>query len=177
MNSWRSQTTLFGTNRRNAISGKTGGASANGKPGAQKSLLAIAQLLETMAKCPHGINEKVLEAFSSDFDIALSFCTMDARLAALLKSLPTLYLSNAMMALREGNVLKAECRSATVGLQQGILPMKSADDLANVLRDMSTDARLETASPEVEGKYEVLSEAFRQFDFSSLEEGTSFSYT
>ena len=50
--------------------------------------------------------------------------------------------------------------------------MENADDLANALRDMSTDSPRETYPPEIESKYDVLREAFEKFDLSSLAEGT-----
>ena len=118
----------------------------------------------------------ILEVFSSHYDIALSFCTMGARLAAFLQSLPTAYLPNALQAMQEGNKLNAECRSATVGLQTKISLMANIDDMSNVLREMSTGARLETDSPEVESKYDAVCEAFQKFDFSSLDAGTFLKY-
>ena len=48
------------------------------------------------------------------------------------------------------------------------------DDLSDVLTILSTNARLETTSPEIEAKYEQVRESFANVDFNKFEEGTYF---
>ena len=142
-------------------------------PPINAALLSLAQLLKSMALCTHGITEKGLESLSAHRDIAISFCSNDSRLTTFLKSLPTAYLCNASLALQQGTKLKAECRSSALGYQNKIRSMKTVDDLASLLSDMSTEARLEVDSPEIEGKYDIIRETFDNYDFSGFEEGTN----
>ena len=43
--------------------------------------------------------------------------------------------------------------------------MKTVDDLAPLLSDISTEARLDVDSPEIEAKYDAIKESFDKYDF------------
>ena len=91
------------------------------------SLLSIAHLIKTMCRCSEAINDNVLDLFKEHYDDAVSYCSQNSRLCALLKSFPTSYLASSKKALDEENKVKADCRADTLLLQSKIGSMKNID--------------------------------------------------
>ena len=145
---------------------------ADGPPDASDSLLSIAYLLQTMSECSESINREVLATFKNRYEIAMSYCLRDTRMAALIKSFPTNYLSSSAKALDEEMKTQANCRSATLEMQSKIGAMRTIDELCDVLASLSSEARSESPSQEIDTKYDAIQDEIRSVDFDKFEEGT-----
>ena len=114
-----------------------------------------------MAARHASIGENGMKDFKNRYEIASPYCFHDTPIDAMIKSCPTNYLSSSAKALDGEMKTREEFRSPTIEMQPNVAAMRSIDDICEVLASLPTDARMESASQEVETKYDAIQGALR----------------